>query len=195
LSTLELTSSNTQVLDGTDQNDSINTIIHKMDSTNETGSNETTSSGVRSSGAASSGVGSNEAGSNETGSNRTESSGVESNGTASSETGNGSATNSSSVPPTNGNTPGVASEEQRRDELLSLNYRNVAVADVYNTPVGADFSNNNYQNTPTEQLLDDHERLRNFRNEAMSNSDLLGDQQGRIENRNIQQDLVRAECS
>jgi hypothetical protein len=29
----------------------------------------------------------------------------------------------------------------------------------------------------------------------MSNSDLLGDQQGRIENRNIQQDLVRAECS
>jgi hypothetical protein len=173
LSTIELASLDYQVLDGPDHKGSINTIIQKMDSTNGIGSNGAESSGV--------------------GSNGTESNGVGSNGTASSGVGNGSATNSSSVPQTHENTPSVYSDEQWRDELLSLNYRNVAVHNNTYTPIGADFNNNSYQNATTQELRDDHNTLTNFREEAMRNSDFLADQQDRPETRDEQQNIVRAD--
>jgi len=69
LSTVELTSPNYQVLDGPDQNSSINTISHSMDSTNSTGSNNTGSNNTGSNGTGSSGITSSGAGSNEARSN------------------------------------------------------------------------------------------------------------------------------
>ena len=168
LSTVELTSPNYQVLDGPDQNSSINTISHSMDSTNSTGSNNTGSNNTGSSGITSSGAGSNEARSNPV--------------LIIAETPDSGK---------NVNTPDGYTDQQWQDSLLSLNCKNVPIDN--DCPVGADFSNNNYQNTSTQDLRSDYDKLSNYREVAVRNSDFLQDQ---LDRHGVEQEgLYRAEAA